>query len=300
MQDESRVLGITDILSRGSQLAYAVPSKSQDRVNDYLDAEAAGEAQPVRPRLSSTVMLLRDRAHAGADGGLAVFMQQRASSMAFVPDAVVFPGGSFDVLDDTCDIPWEGPDARAWGERMGCDEDVARRAIVTAAREVFEETGVLLARRPDGREIPNPMESEELRQARVQLSEHKLAFGQMLTDSRLLLWSDMLCPCAHWVTPPSEPRRYSTYFFRARMPLGQHADGKTTEAVKTGWADPAWLLKQQREGRLLLMPPTISNLTDLARFHSVSSACVERETLHVLPRPSRGADGTLTFRSVVQ
>lgn len=302
MVDESRVLGITDVLSPGVNLEYAVPPKLRERVAAYLDAPADGVDEPPVPRLSSTVMLLREREHGQAshEGAFQVFMQQRASSMAFVPDAAVFPGGGFNPLDDTCEVPWGGPSAREWAQRMSCDELTARRAVVTAAREVFEECGVLLARRADGSLIEQPMKSEGLRQARALLSDHELAFGQMLTDAHAVLWTDLLSVHAHWVTPPCEPRRYSTYFFRARMPEGQTADGRTTEAVKTGWASPTWLLEQQQDGKLLIMPPTISNLCDLKQAHTVSDACAQASVVHVYPQPARSRNGALVFRSVVQ
>lgn len=295
--DKLRVLGITDILSSGACLEYDVPLKLRDGVASYLKRCDAGEDDPVKPRLSSTVMLLRDKAPASS--GFQVFMQQRASTMAFVPDAVVFPGGSFDPIDDAHDVPWEGPSVSEWASLMGCDEQTARRALVTAAREVFEETGVLLARKANGADFEDPMKSPELRQAREQLSEHALSFGQMLEDIGGVLWTDLFHACAHWVTPPSERRRYSTFFFRARMPQSQVADGRTTEAVKTGWADPLWLLDQHRSGKLLIMPPTVSNLCDLAASESVAQACERNSTIHVRPFPARKSDGTLVFRSVI-
>lgn len=295
--DKLRVLGITDILSSGACLEYDVPLKLRDGVASYLKRCDAGEDDPVKPRLSSTVMLLRDKAPASS--GFQVFMQQRASTMAFVPDAVVFPGGSFDPIDDAHDVPWEGPSVSEWASLMGCDEQTARRALVTAAREVFEETGVLLARKANGADFEDPMKSPELRQAREQLSEHALSFGQMLEDIGGVLRTDLFHACAHWVTPPSERRRYSTFFFRARMPQSQVADGRTTEAVKTGWADPLWLLDQHRSGKLLIMPPTVSNLCDLAASESVAQACERNSTIHVRPFPARKSDGTLVFRSVI-
>ena len=38
-----------------------------------------------------------------------VFMLRRASTMAFTPDAVVFPGGGMDARDVECAVPWAGP-----------------------------------------------------------------------------------------------------------------------------------------------------------------------------------------------
>lgn len=79
-----------------------------------------------------------------------VFMLRRASTMAFTPDAVVFPGGGMDVRDVECAVPWAGPSPEQWACLMSCPVSVAKGAITAAAREVFEESGVLLASAPDG------------------------------------------------------------------------------------------------------------------------------------------------------
>ncbi len=66
-----------------------------------------------------------------------MFMLRRVKTMEFVPDAVVFPGGRVDDRDSNPNLPWCGPAPAEWAELMGCTEEVARRVVVAAAREVL-------------------------------------------------------------------------------------------------------------------------------------------------------------------
>ena len=68
------------------------------------EAFRAAKEAPAVPRLAATVMLVRHPREA--------FMLRRAATMAFVPEAVVFPGGSVDPGDDVR-CPWVGPDEGA-------------------------------------------------------------------------------------------------------------------------------------------------------------------------------------------
>jgi 8-oxo-dGTP pyrophosphatase MutT (NUDIX family) len=90
----------------------------------------------VRP--AATVVLLRD----GADG-LEVWLQQRASTLAFAAGMHAFPGGAVDPEDAGVAMPGvdSGFHAQVWGD---ADPGVARTHIATAIRETTEESGVVL------------------------------------------------------------------------------------------------------------------------------------------------------------
>ena len=90
---------------------------------------------------------------------------------------------------------------------------------------------------------------------------------------------------SHWVTPESEARRYDTYFFLARLPKGQHADGRTSEAVEAAWIAPGEALMRFDAGLLKLVPPTISNLTSIVAATSVDEAWNTPFDGHVRPHP---------------
>lgn len=223
--------------------------------------ERGGE--PAVPRLAATVMLVRgcaaEEPAAPADAPREVFMLRRAKTMAFVPDAVVFPGGGVDPRDADDRLPWAGPAPAEWARRMGVDEEAARRIVVAAAREVFEECGVLLAGIDGG--VVSDVGKAEWREERQRLSEHESSFAEVLVRHGLVLRADLLGLRSHWLTPVYEPRRYDTYFFAALAPAGQVPDDRTTEANGAGWVDARRILEGGARGKVKLMPPTAYNLT---------------------------------------
>ncbi len=213
---------------------------------------------PMTPRPAATVMLLRD-----TDDGLVVFLLQRHRNMEFAPNMTVFPGGGVDDRDRSADIDWAGPEPGWWARRFGVSEDLALALVCTAARETFEECGVLLAG-PDEQTIV--ADATAYRDTRHALASRELAFGDFLRRENLVLRADLLRPWANWVTPPSgHRRRYDTYFFVAALPGGQHADGETTEAVDARWATPTEAIEDFAAGRRFLLPPTWTQLDVLAK-----------------------------------
>ena len=221
-------------------------------------------------RPAATVMVLRDTA-----AGIEVFVLRRVPGMTFAPGMTVFPGGAVDV-SDRAPIAWQGPDATWWASRLGTDVAAAGALVVAAVRELFEETGVLLAG-PDaqgplagagsGRPVPTLTEA-----VRLAVLERRASLSEVLSTAGLALRADRLRPWANWITPPGRTRRYDTFFFAAALPAGQTASLLTTEADLGQWRTPAGLLDEQTA--LNLMPPTLAMLTDLAGFGSVAEVMV--------------------------
>lgn len=90
---------------------------------------------PIRP--AATVVLLRD----GADG-LEVWLQQRATTLAFAAGMYAFPGGRVDDEEDVSEVIHDVSRERAvWGDG---DDEVVREHIAGAVRETWEESGVRL------------------------------------------------------------------------------------------------------------------------------------------------------------
>ena len=192
----------------------------------------AGEA--IRP--AATVMLVRD----GADG-LETFVLRRVSAMAFAAGMTVFPGGGVDAADRDETVGWSGPDPQWWRAALG--EDAEPALVVAAVRELFEETGVLLA----GRDPAGPVVAldEDVRSAII---DRRSSLARVLADAGLSIRSDLLRPWANWLTPPGQGRRYDTFFFAAALPDGQRARMLTTEADLGEWRRPADVLAE-RGGR---------------------------------------------------
>ena len=99
------------------------------------------EQPPVRD--ASTVILVRDAVDAAR--GLEVFLLERVGGMAFAGGMTVFPGGGVDISDADADMAWAGPEAGWWADKFGVDESTAMALVCAAARETFEECGILLA-----------------------------------------------------------------------------------------------------------------------------------------------------------
>ncbi|WP_374022298.1 NUDIX hydrolase [Mycobacterium sp. HNNTM2301] len=245
------------------------------------------EAAPLVPRPAATVMLIRDDP-AGSQTGLAVFLMRRHAKMEFAAGTMVFPGGGVDDRDRNADIAWAGPPPQWWAERFGIEPDLAEALVCAAARETFEESGVLFAG-PAGQAVSAPKsivsDASVYADARRELADGTLSFADFLRRENLELRSDLLRPWANWVTPEAErTRRYDTYFFVGALPAGQRADGENTESDRAGWTTPRAAIDDFSAGRCFLLPPTWTQLDSLAGRTVAEVLAVERQIVPVQPR----------------
>ncbi|WP_417519527.1 NUDIX hydrolase [Minwuia sp.] len=141
--------------------------------------------RPVRPRNAASLVITRGK---GLD--TEVLMGQRAKRHRFMPHMYVFPGGGLDREDRTADVLADLPDRpKARLMRQVQREDVARGLAVAAARETWEETG--------------------------------LVFGEVRND-RFTPDLSGLDYLARAITPPPSPIRFHARFFIADA---EHAQG---------------------------------------------------------------------------
>ena len=227
-------------------------------------ADAVASASEPTP--ASTVMLVREGAGDRPGGGLEVYVLHRVAGMAFAPSVTVFPGGGVDPTDAQT-LSWDGPDRQWWAQRLGADPQRSAALVVAAVRELFEETGVLLA---------NGSAPES---ARAAVAEHRSSLADVLRDHQLRLQARLLRPWANWITPEGNTRRYDTFFFLAELPPGQQAQMLTTEAESGRWARPMDLLAEHDAGSLAMMPPTLAMLLDLQHAGSVERAMAATRTV---------------------
>jgi 8-oxo-dGTP pyrophosphatase MutT (NUDIX family) len=258
---------------------------------DRIRAMAAGEITPVTPKLAATVVLLRDSDGGGDDGGDSgsgsggqgqgplVHMLRRRTSMPFAGGAYAYPGGGVDPRDERWGTAggrrpgdgWAGPSRTEWAERFRTDEATAQAIVCAAVRETFEEAGVLLAG-PDDSSVVDDTTGEDWERDRSALAAHELSFADFLERRGLVLRSDLLGGWAHWITPEFEARRYDTWFFVAALPDGQRTRNASTEADRTVWIRPADAAARYDSGELLMMPPTIAMLRQLAPYGTAAEA----------------------------
>lgn len=223
-----------------------------------------------RPKPASTVLLVRDAPR--PEGGiLEVLMVRRSAGMAFGASAWVFPGGKVAPADSD----------PVWDELSdGTYDHYARSLRIAAAREVFEESGLLLATR-GGKEL-DAAGSAAFDSQRAGVEADPSTFISLVRDAGLRLTLDRLVPFAHWITPSFEPRRFDTHFFLVRAPGDQVVRHDGREAVDHEWVSPQSLLERRLSGEAKLMFPTRLNLQVLGRSASAAQAEAAARTTRVV------------------
>ena len=207
-------------------------------------------------RPSSTVILLRK---AAAEPEL--FMVQRHVDSSFGA-AYAFPGGVLDTSDADCHEHCVGRTAADANVALGLKRG-GLDFFIAAIRELFEETGVLLATH----EIP----IDELELLRKSLNCESQTWNNFVYDYDLRLRCDQLRYFSHWITPEKMPKRYNTRFFVAELPAGQVAHHDERELTNSKWITAAHALQEGKNGLMTLHYPTRKTLESLADHRSVAA-----------------------------
>lgn len=209
-------------------------------MSEALDGVPA--ALPMPPPRDAAVVVLFRRVASGAE----VFWIEREQRLSFAGGFFAFPGGKTDKAD---------------GEDEG-------RFIVTAARELFEETGVLKA---SGSERLSQADLDELRKA---LLEETLTFSALLSARSLTLNADEFIPAGRWVTPPYL-RGFDARFFLVEADAHHVASIWPGELAGGEWIAPEEALSRWERAQALLHPPNLHALRVMANFTDAAAAARE-------------------------
>jgi len=139
-----------------------------------------------------------------------LLLVHRPGGADFAPGAYVFPGGT--VHEDD----------------RGANDEIKAAAV----RELFEEAGILLARR--GRRFAVDSDCARVRS----LVEAGAPFAGALDQLCLVAAFDRLVLFARWVTPAQLRRRFDTRFYLARLPAGQSVRPQPGEVTDWVWIAP--------------------------------------------------------------
>jgi 8-oxo-dGTP pyrophosphatase MutT (NUDIX family) len=226
---------------------------------DPAGSTANASKAPVPARPAATVVILRD----GGEG-IEAFMVVRHRAIDFAAGALVFPGGKVD--------PGDGDEA--WAALAPVSATPPTRPLyIAAARESFEEAGLMLARRQGAPELLSAAETHALvDRHRANLIAGKLSFLDIVRGERLALATDLMVPFAHWITPEGVPKRFDTHFLLIAAPvhqLGAHDGGESIEGL---WIRPQQALAEAEAGARTLVFATQMNLAKLARHATVADA----------------------------
>lgn len=225
---------------------------------------------PAEAKPAATVVLLRDAAD-----GMEVLLLKRHRSSGFVPGAYVFPGGRTDAGDAT-------PELLEYASELH-PADIELHYWFAAVREVFEETGVLLARTKDGGWVNDASSDDTLEQLRLRLMDDKATLLDVVRACECRIDFSGLVYFAHWVTPVPEPRRYDTRFFAAALPAARNVRPDAREMTDAVWLTPQDALARFSAGTLPLVFPTVKTLEQLQEFSSVAQALQTLRTRTVEP-----------------
>jgi 8-oxo-dGTP pyrophosphatase MutT (NUDIX family) len=233
------------------------------------------EEARVSARLAATVVILRD-----GNEGIEAFMVVRHKAIDFASGALVFPGGKVD--DGDRDVAWEEL-APSEGKTP-----VQRALNVAAAREAFEEAGLMLARRRGSKGLVTREEAHRLVLCyRRSLLRGQTTFLELMRSEKLTIATELMIPYAHWITPEGLPKRFDTHFFLVAAPVDQLGAHDGCESVEGLWIRPQQALAEAEARRRTLVFATHLNLKKLAGFASVSAAVAAtraRAIVTVMPK----------------
>ena len=195
------------------------------------------------PKDAAAVILLR---HDTDPNNPEVFWVKRSTKLAFLGGYHAFPGGKRETLDD--DVQVSGSRDREQAATISC-----------AARELFEETGVLLAR---GSETLTIGQRASLLD---DLESGRMAWPELLRHYGLSLDADDFAFVGRWVTPPFAPRRFDTWFFLATCPVKQEPRVTGDSELESGeWIPARDACAKWQRNEVLLAPPVLHALKTLA------------------------------------
>ncbi|TFK42463.1 NUDIX hydrolase domain-like protein [Crucibulum laeve] len=211
-----------------------------------MSASTSTNTRPIPiPRPSASVVIVN-----GRNEVLLVHRNPKARAFGGVH---VFPGGNLDKKQDAS-LP------------------------VTAIRETFEESGLLLASSTEQSASYLPSDTE-LDEARHAIHQQKMLFQDFLTSHNLEADVQSLLPFTQWITPPYAPRRFHTQFYVAFLPevapTGFSSGEKQEripkpdggqEVVEARFVHPRKALAECQQGKITFMPPQyyiLSTLVDI-------------------------------------
>lgn len=195
------------------------------------------------PKDAAAVILLRaetDKANPE------VFWVRRSPRMAFLGGFHAFPGGQRDASDSETRVE-------------NCEDAETAAMIACAARELFEELNVLVAR---GAETLTKGQRASLLD---DLESGRMTFPKLLEHYGLYLDASDFKFSGRWVTPPFSPRRFDTWFFIVNCPAKQEPFVTGEAELESGeWTTAQEAVRLWERSQILTAPPVLHALKTLA------------------------------------
>ncbi len=194
------------------------------------------------PKDAAAVILLRQKTDPRDPE---VFLVRRSEKLAFLGGFSAFPGGQFDTSDAEVQV----------GNATGAE---TAAAISCAARELFEELGVLVAR---GAESLTKGQRVSLLD---DLESGRMSWPELLRHYNLGLDAGDFTFVGRWVTPPFSARRFDTWFFLVSCPPKQEPNVIPGELSSGEWIAAGRAHELWQRSEILAVPPTLHALNTIA------------------------------------
>jgi 8-oxo-dGTP pyrophosphatase MutT (NUDIX family) len=228
---------------------------------------------PVEPRPAASIVLTRP----GRAAPIEAYLVRRARGMRFLGGYYAFPGGKVDLADRRAEalarVRGLAPEAARARLADPADELPPLAYWLAAVRELFEETGLLLA--VDGQDRPvapgEPGVAARLETARQALVRGDRSFAGLLAAEGWFADARPLAYVAHFVTPPASPIRFSARFFLCPLPAGQEPRLILEETSEGFWVEPGAAYARFRAGDWPMAEPAEYGLRYLAQFESAEA-----------------------------
>jgi glyoxylase-like metal-dependent hydrolase (beta-lactamase superfamily II)/8-oxo-dGTP pyrophosphatase MutT (NUDIX family) len=190
-------------------------------------------------RLSACSILLRPSTQSVT--GIEFYLVRRATTLEFMGGFQVFPGGKVDPDDHEVEI-------------QGSREHQA--IYCCAARELLEETGVLIARGPK-------QSTEQISAMRQSLLDKSKGWKELLEEAGLSLHAQDFTNVGRWVTPPYTPVRFDALYLASWLPENQSPSiilGELTEGI---WLTPEQAISAHNEAKAQITYPVLETLREM-------------------------------------
>lgn len=238
------------------QRLYTIPEFMRTAAESWREGGNEGTTGCTM-RQAASVIFVRD-----GDNGLETILTYRPGSSPL--GVVAFPGGTALPGDDEA-ASWVGPGAEYWEEQFHfSDVTQARRSVMAAVRESFEETGILLAGEDD-QDVVERSSTPELMAWREAVAEQDKSFSNFLASSGLSVRADLLRPVARWQSPDFFLKRYDIAYFTTALPVGQDPKLLLGKGVWGDWLNVRELLEAKDTSELgdrIGQPNTVGRTLD--------------------------------------
>ena len=203
---------------------------------------AGREVMSATPKDAAAIILLRQNTD---PANPEVFWVKRSDKLAFLGGFHAFPGGQIDADDAAVDV------------RNAPNPETAAM-ISGAARELFEELGVLVVR---GGETLTKGQRVSLLD---DLESGRMAWSKLLAHYELHLDANDFTYAGRWVTPPFNARRFDTWFFLANCPPRQEPNVIAGELATGEWITARDAYNYWLKDQVVAVPPTLHALRTLS------------------------------------